>query len=488
MPSQSRGPLRSWSVPPVVAGRDYIHTAAGRSTSLLPRLPASSCPIARGQEISEIRWRSPVTAASWTTRTAEIGMAFRRPQKVTLDVQPGVAPSNKPPVRIFLGTEDGQHRAERVFLYAIERLRDPARVYEIHLMKDLPGFFRLGWRTGFTNYRFAVPDLAGRRGRAIYNDVDQIYTADPAALFDLDMNGHGYLALSPGETSVMLIDCMRMAELWNLSTARRRTIRHLLAKAEAVPGLWSPMDPAWNARDMEYVPGHSKLLHFTAMHTQPWQPFPRRYSYHRHPLAEIWQRLEDAANADGYRPLSPAQPSPPAVGGGKEAQPTVWLLLDHRVGDNAQILSLGDALGWPCELKKLRHSWLHWLPNLLLGATDITVDRRRSSPLVPPWPDVVVECGKRSAPVARWIKQRSNGRTRLVALGRPWSLLRPFDLVITTPQFRWPLDRPNLLHNVAPLHGATAERLEQAATRWAPRLGNLPRPWFAVLIGGDSAP
>jgi uncharacterized protein len=414
-------------------------------------------------------------------------MAIHRPQKVTLDVQPGVAPSNKPPVRIFVGTEDGQYRAERVFIYAIERVRDPARAYEIHLMKDLPGFFRLGWRTGFTNYRFAVPDLAGRQGRAIYNDVDQIYTADPAELFDLDMNGHGYLALSVEETSVMLIDCARMAERWNLTTARRRTIRHLLAKAAAEPGLWGPLDPAWNARDLEYVEGRSKLLHFTAMHTQPWQPFPRRYSYHQHPLAEIWQRLEHAADAEGYPPLVHTRPSA-RTGVDNEAAPTVWLLLDHRVGDNVQVLSLGDALGWPCELKRLRHNWLHWLPNLLLGATDITLDRRRSSPLVPPWPDVVVECGKRSAPVARWIKQRSHGRTRLVALGRPWAQLHLFDLVITTPQYRWPLERPNLLHNVAPPHGATAERLEQATTRWAPRLANLPRPWFALLVGGDSAP
>src|SRR5687767_7203974 len=101
------------------------------------------------------------------------------PDTVTLPVRAGHVPSPKPPVRMFVGTEDGQWRAERVFVYSIERVRDPARVYEIHLMRDLPDFDRRGWRTGFTNYRFAIPELAGRRGRAIYNDVDQIYLADP---------------------------------------------------------------------------------------------------------------------------------------------------------------------------------------------------------------------------------------------------------------------------------------------------------------------
>ena len=70
------------------------------------------------------------------------------------------------------------------------KVRDPARVYEIHLMKDLRGFRRNGWTTDFTNYRFAIPQLAGRSGRAIYNDVDQIYLDNPARLFDLDLDGH----------------------------------------------------------------------------------------------------------------------------------------------------------------------------------------------------------------------------------------------------------------------------------------------------------
>jgi hypothetical protein len=52
--------------------------------------------------------------------------------------------------------------------------------------------------------------LAGGQGRAIYNDVDQIYLADPGQLFDLEMGEHGFLSITPRETSVMLLDCARM--------------------------------------------------------------------------------------------------------------------------------------------------------------------------------------------------------------------------------------------------------------------------------------
>src|SRR6478752_6843332 len=89
------------------------------------------------------------------------------PECVVLGVREGVAPSAKPPVRIFLGTEPAQYRAERVFFWSIEQVRDPGRIYEIHLMKELVGFDRQGWLTGFTNYRFAIPHFAAGSGKAI---------------------------------------------------------------------------------------------------------------------------------------------------------------------------------------------------------------------------------------------------------------------------------------------------------------------------------
>src|SRR5262245_49309969 len=130
-----------------------------------------------------------------------------QPECIVLGVRDGVSPSAKPPVRIFLGTELRQYRAERVCCWSIAQVRDPGGVYEIYLMKELAGFDRRRWLTGFTNYRFAIPHFAGGIGRAIYNDADQIYLADPAELFDTDIGTHGFLALSNRDTAVMLIDC-----------------------------------------------------------------------------------------------------------------------------------------------------------------------------------------------------------------------------------------------------------------------------------------
>ncbi len=230
-------------------------------------------------------------------------------ERVVLGVREGMAPSEQPPVRIFVGTEPDQYRAERIFVWSIEQVRDPSRVYELYLMKDLAGFDRRGWLTGFTNYRFAIPHFAEGHGRAIYNDADQIYLADPGELFDTALGNCGFLSIHDHDTSVMLIDCERMAPVWTLAAARQRRRKLLEAEARAVPGLWGQLDPHWNARDDEYDPERSKLLHYTTIHAQPWQPFPQRFAYQHNPVGQVWFGLEQRANEAGYQVFQAQRPS-----------------------------------------------------------------------------------------------------------------------------------------------------------------------------------
>ncbi|HVO24354.1 MAG TPA: ELM1/GtrOC1 family putative glycosyltransferase [Candidatus Margulisiibacteriota bacterium] len=168
------------------------------------------------------------------------------------------------------------------------------------------------------------------------------------------------------------------------------------------------------------------------------------------------------------------------------APPRVWVLLGRGVGGNGQMSSLAQALGWPYEAKHLVFNRLSFCPNLLLGAAAITLDHRRSSPLRPPWPDLVIAGSRRSAPVARWIKKQSGGATRLVHLMHAQAPLEHFDLVVTTPQYRLPT-RHNVLHNIGPLNHIDPARLAAAGATWAARFAGLQRPYTALLVGGNSS-
>jgi hypothetical protein len=248
--------------------------------------------------------------AFWVHKDRERPVGFRAsPEVIRFDVEPGVEPSDKPPVRIFLGTEPFQYRAERVFIWAIKQVRNPARVYEIYMMKDLAGFSRAGWKTGFTNYRYAIPALAGGEGRAIFNDVDQIYLADPAEMFDMDMRGAGILCVTGRETSVMLIDCAKMIKFWSAEDAKTGKKHRYFRDITHNNNLWGKLPGEWNARDEEFRAGQSKCFHFTTLQTQPWKPFPKQLRYTPHPNGEVWFALEHAADKAQFTPFTREQPS-----------------------------------------------------------------------------------------------------------------------------------------------------------------------------------
>jgi mitochondrial fission protein ELM1 len=593
-----------------------------------------------------------------------------RPECVVLGVKGGAPPSEKPPVRIYLGSEPAQYRAERVFVWSIERVRDPSRVYEIYLMKDLEGFDRRGWTTGFTNYRFAIPHLAGGVGRAIFNDVDEAYFGDPAELFDLEMGDHGYLATSDTETSVMLIDCARMAPVWTLEAAQHQLKKQLLAEALEVHGIRGDLPSEWTARDADFVPGRSKLQHWTTLHTQPWRPVPGRFVYEPNPTGQLWFDLKRSADRAGFQVFDARRPSEgytgllerlreaprrartesaqrrktPAPGEPEDAlstlveqtgargilqwelgrtadataaawvegtdaeklhvgycdmvhtsgpqhtaerfdgvvcmnaleflpdedapwvvdmlfarakrfvyahvgidgrsevlsdgtrldsqprhgswwiehfetassrhpqlhwrlvvtdrsrrgargtrirnggrlpgPPVTWVLSDEARRDSAAPAALAQALGWPCQRKELRFTPLARLSNRLLGASRMGLTRAGRAALASPWPDVVIATGRQAAPVARWIREQSLGRTRLVQLGAGGERADLFDAVVTPAHHQlWP--HPRRIETAAPLAPTTGASPDGPAP--AMRAGAAP-PRIALLVEVGGGP
>jgi mitochondrial fission protein ELM1 len=166
-------------------------------------------------------------------------------------------------------------------------------------------------------------------------------------------------------------------------------------------------------------------------------------------------------------------------------QPLAWCLLGRKAGDNAQVRALAAELNYPTLDKHIAAQPWELLVHLGSGASLAGIDVAGSSDLTPPWPDLVITAGRRNEPVAHWIRRQSAGHARLVHIGRPWAPLDSFDLIVTTPQYALP-QQHNILHNELPLHRLLPTDLQQAAREFAPMWQELPRPWIAALVGGDS--
>jgi mitochondrial fission protein ELM1 len=161
----------------------------------------------------------------------------------------------------------------------------------------------------------------------------------------------------------------------------------------------------------------------------------------------------------------------------------VWLLLGSRKGDNNQVLALGEALGVPFETRTLFYKWTARLMMKLfpVGVRHLTGESRRW--LRPPWPDLVIGIGRRTVPVARWIRKQSGDRTRLVRLGHPRAANQLFDLVITTRQYPVP---PG--HNVLtlPLAMNRFRKPPPPTPEEQSWLDTLPRPHMLLSLGGTA--
>jgi uncharacterized protein len=164
--------------------------------------------------------------------------------------------------------------------------------------------------------------------------------------------------------------------------------------------------------------------------------------------------------------------------------PRIWLLLGERLGDNNQLLALAEELGLPFETRTLEHNFLRNVARRQLNNSMLTFTLGSLLQLRPPWPDLVVGIGRRSVPVARWIRRLSGRTTKLVQLGNPRADPALFDLVITTPQYPVP-PAPNVLSLPLAMSRfrSPPEETEEERT-W---LANLARPHLLLAIGGSTA-
>jgi len=150
-----------------------------------------------------------------------------------------------------------------------------------------------------------------------------------------------------------------------------------------------------------------------------------------------------------------------------------------------QAIGLAEAVGLPFLHKTigLRAPW-RWLPGHLCPGVlrhGLTPD---SDSLAPPWPDLLITCGRRSAAASIAIRRLSSGRTLTVHIQDPQIPARYFDLV--APPRHDGLDGENVIQTRGALHRLTPVKLAQAAQAQADRFSHLPRPLVAVLVGGSN--
>jgi mitochondrial fission protein ELM1 len=166
-----------------------------------------------------------------------------------------------------------------------------------------------------------------------------------------------------------------------------------------------------------------------------------------------------------------------------DGAPLVWVLHDGKAGMASQALGLAEAVGFPFIEKTLTiyRLWAWLPPQLWVAPLAAVCDAGRR--LAPPWPDLVIACGRNAAMPALAIRRASHGCTIAAQVQDPKVGRDEFDLMIVPEHDK--LRGANVITSKGALNRVTAERLVAAGRRF-PQLAALPRPVLGVLIGGSN--
>jgi mitochondrial fission protein ELM1 len=167
----------------------------------------------------------------------------------------------------------------------------------------------------------------------------------------------------------------------------------------------------------------------------------------------------------------------------RDTVPVVWVLHDGKAGMASQALGLAEAAGFPFLEKPLRvqHPWSLLPPQLWLAPFAAVSDSGMR--LQPPWPDLVIACGRNTAAPALAIRRASGGRTLTAQIQDPRIGRAEFDIMFVPEHDRW--RGPRVAVTRGALHRVTAQKLAMERQRF-PALAALPRPVLGVLIGGSN--
>ena len=166
--------------------------------------------------------------------------------------------------------------------------------------------------------------------------------------------------------------------------------------------------------------------------------------------------------------------------------PLIWLLLDDRAGNRSQCLGVAEALSLPFTTKELKYSLWAQLPNWLMGASFQGLTSECRLDLQEPWPDLVIAAGRRTGPVAREIKRRSGGRTKLVQIMWPGTKgIEEFDLVCVPNHDDIP-EAQNVFRITGSPSSITPANVAELKGRYQERFSQLSAPKIALLCGGST--
>lgn len=162
-----------------------------------------------------------------------------------------------------------------------------------------------------------------------------------------------------------------------------------------------------------------------------------------------------------------------------------WIIIDDKTGNANQAKAIVKALKCEYQVKNICYNFLSFLPNRLKFNSLIGVDLLHSDKINPPFPDIIISSGRKTAAVNGYIKSKNPG-VFSVHIMNPNLNFDIFDLVCLPEHDNYSGKKDNVISTIGAPCYLDKYEIEKAGKILDEKFKNLPKPFICLMIGGKT--
>ena len=165
-----------------------------------------------------------------------------------------------------------------------------------------------------------------------------------------------------------------------------------------------------------------------------------------------------------------------------------WVVSDGTTGMMAQSLALAESLGISFfDMRMFPSPIYRMIPQMgavpFMPISPIRADRKSG----PPWPDLIISCGRRMVGTCLAIQRQNAGQTKLVHIQDPRVDPSYFDAMVVPMHDRISAENhSHIVPSLGSLNRLTMPKIAEAAANLQPEFASVRQPICAVMIGGNN--
>lgn len=167
----------------------------------------------------------------------------------------------------------------------------------------------------------------------------------------------------------------------------------------------------------------------------------------------------------------------------------IWILADDRPGTSSQAIGLAKEIGFDYKIFNLTYSFFSSLPNFFLSKSllRLSSNSRNNLKSLNYSPSLIISAGRRSAPIALHLKEKSQNQSKIIQIMNPNLNLDKFDFVILPKHDKVDESKfKNVITSTGALTKISDKLIASEQEKFSSWFQNFTKPKIALLLGGSS--